>query len=61
ILRREGYPKPYEALKAFTRTHGVINEERITEFIESLDVSDSVKAELLKITPESYTGVSVFD
>jgi adenylosuccinate lyase len=61
ILRREGYPKPYEALKALTRTHGIINEERIADFIESLDIADSVKAELLKITPESYTGVSVFD
>jgi len=61
ILRREGYPKPYEALKSLTRTHGVINEERIAEFIEGLDVKDSVKAELLKITPESYTGVSAFN
>ncbi len=61
ILRREGYPKPYEALKALTRTHGIINEERIAEFIEGLDIADTVKAELYKITPESYTGVSVFD
>jgi adenylosuccinate lyase len=57
ILRREGYPKPYEALKALTRTHGEINRRTIAEFIESLDVSDAVKEELRKITPETYTGI----
>jgi adenylosuccinate lyase len=61
ILRRERYPQPYEALKSLTRTHGVIDARRIADFIETLDVSDAVKAELLKITPESYTGVSVID
>lgn len=57
ILRREGYPQPYEALKALTRTHGAIDAQRIADFIETLNVSEAIKAELLKITPESYTGV----
>ncbi len=57
ILRREGYPEPYEALKALTRTHAGINRQAIAEFIESLDVSASVKEELLQITPETYTGI----
>jgi len=57
ILRREGYPKPYEALKALTRTNLAITSESISEFIDSLDVSESVKNELRNITPHSYTGV----
>jgi adenylosuccinate lyase len=60
VLRRENYPEPYEALKALTRTHGVIDQKAIAEFIESLDVSRGVKDELLKITPENYTGVCNF-
>jgi adenylosuccinate lyase len=60
ILRREGYPKPYEALKALTRTHAAINQKTIAEFIETLDVSRAVKEELLKITPENYTGICDF-
>ncbi len=60
ILRREGYPQPYEALKALTRTHKNIDQKTIAEFIESLDISKSVKDELLKITPESYTGITEF-
>jgi adenylosuccinate lyase len=60
ILRREGYPQPYEALKALTRTHKNIDQKAIAEFIESLDISKSVKAELLKITPENYTGITDF-
>jgi adenylosuccinate lyase len=60
ILRREGYPQPYEALKALTRTHQTIDQKAIAEFIESLDVSQSVKDELLKITPENYTGIIDF-
>lgn len=56
ILRREGYPKPYEALKELTRTHGVINAESIKAFIESLSVSEAVKSELLLISPSNYTG-----
>ena len=60
ILRREGYPQPYEALKALTRTHKNIDARAIAEFIESLDVSRAVKDELLKITPENYTGITKF-
>ena len=60
ILRREGYPKPYEALKTLTRTHKNINAKSIAEFVESLDVSQTVKDELLKITPENYTGITKF-
>jgi adenylosuccinate lyase len=60
ILRREGYPQPYEALKALTRIHKNIEQKTITEFIESLDISKSVKDELLKITPENYTGITEF-
>ena len=57
ILRREGYPHPYEALKALTRTNHTMTEETIHEFIQSLSVSDSVKAELMGITPRNYTGI----
>jgi adenylosuccinate lyase len=60
ILRREGYPQPYEALKALTRTHKNIDQKAIAEFIESLEISKSVKNELLKITPENYTGITKF-
>jgi len=57
ILRREGYPNPYEALKALTRTNSEITESSIKEFISTLEVSDDVKAELLAITPHNYTGM----
>ena len=57
ILRREGYPKPYEALKELTRTHGTINQKTVSDFIDTLDVSKKVKAELKGITPENYTGI----
>ena len=57
ILRREAYPHPYEALKALTRTNNEITEETIRRFIENLDVSESIKAELRAITPQSYTGI----
>lgn len=57
ILRREAYPHPYEALKALTRTNEAITEECIHNFIEGLNVSDSVKAELRAITPHNYTGI----
>ncbi|NNF98944.1 MAG: adenylosuccinate lyase [Desulfobacteraceae bacterium] len=60
ILRREGYPKPYEALMGLTRTHEVIDRESIAKFIGTLSVSESVKEELLDITPENYTGVYDF-
>ena len=57
ILRREAYPHPYEALKALTRTNKHMTEETIHEFIQTLEVSDAVKAELLAITPSNYTGI----
>ncbi len=57
ILRREGYPKPYEALKELTRTNEAITEQSIANFINELNVSESVKEELRKITPHTYTGV----
>ena len=57
ILRRESYPNPYEALKALTRTNTQMTEERIHEFIQGLEVSDAVKAELMAITPSNYTGI----
>ncbi|MDO9339353.1 MAG: adenylosuccinate lyase [Bacteroidales bacterium] len=56
ILRREGYPRPYEALLDLTRTNQKITHESITNFIENLDLSDEVKAELKAITPFNYTG-----
>lgn len=56
ILRREGYPKPYEALKALTRTNKQINSEVIAEFIDTLNVSNAIKEELKNITPMNYTG-----
>ena len=57
ILRREGYPQPYEALKELTRTHGKIDQAAIASFIKNLDIKDQVKDELSKITPENYTGI----
>ena len=57
ILRREAYPHPYEALKALTRTNEKMTEERIHAFVQTLNVSDSVKAELMAIAPYNYTGI----
>ncbi len=57
ILRREAYPHPYEALKALTRTNKHMTEETIHEFIQTLNVNDKVKAELMAITPLNYTGI----
>ena len=57
ILRREGYPHPYEALKALTRTNKPMSEETIHEFVSTLNVNDKVKAELMAITPLNYTGM----
>lgn len=59
ILRREGYPNPYETLKALTRTGSAIDENTMEEFIGGLDVNDSVKDELRAITPWNYTGYSI--
>ena len=57
VLRREGYPKPYEALKALTRTNAHITSESIRDFIATLDISEPVREELRKITPSTYTGI----
>ena len=57
ILRREAYPNPYEALKELTRTNQKVNANTIADFVKTLDVSESVKEEIRKITPSSYTGV----
>jgi len=57
ILRREGYPNPYEALKDLTRTNSVINKEAIHNFIGTLKVSEEVRAELMQITPSNYLGI----
>jgi adenylosuccinate lyase len=58
ILRREGYPKPYEALKALTRQNTVIDESAIGAFIEGLDVSEAIKYELRRLSPSNYIGLS---
>jgi len=57
ILRREGYPEPYEALKVLTRTNEAINEDSIKKFINKLNVSERIKTELNSINPHNYTGV----
>lgn len=57
ILRREGYPNPYEALKALTRTNSKIDQQSLLQFIDSLDIAENVKEELRSITPHSYTGL----
>ncbi len=57
ILRREGYPNPYEALKGLTRTNTKINQGSISNFIDTLEVSNTIKEELKRITPSNYTGI----
>lgn len=57
ILRREAYPNPYEALKSLTRTNAEINRKSIADFIDTLEVSETIKKELKQITPENYTGI----
>ncbi|MDB5285783.1 MAG: purB [Mucilaginibacter sp.] len=57
ILRREGYPNPYEALKELTRTNTQVNAQTIAEFVDTLQISDAVKEELKAITPQNYTGI----
>jgi len=60
VLRREDYPKPYEALKELTRTNEKINGTSIANFIDGLNVNDDIKSELKKITPFNFTGVEMF-
>src|SRR5206468_4664368 len=57
ILRRDGYPNPYEALKELTRTNDAINAQTIAAFVETLAVSEAVKDEIKNITPSNYTGI----
>jgi adenylosuccinate lyase len=57
ILRREGYPNPYEALKGLTRTNEKINQNSISNFIDTLEISNTIKEELKRITPNNYTGI----
>ncbi|RKD96817.1 adenylosuccinate lyase [Marinifilum flexuosum] len=57
ILRREGYPNPYEALKALTRTNTHVTQESIAEFIDTLEIDDDLKAQLKTISPDNYTGI----
>lgn len=59
VLRREGYPQPYEKLKELTRNNEKINEKSIREFIANLDVSESIKEELMLISPHNYTGINM--
>ena len=60
ILRREGYPKPYEALKALTRTNSVVDGDAIAAFIDSLEgISEDVRAELHAISPSNYIGYTI--
>ncbi len=61
VLRREGYPKPYEALLELTRTNADITQESISEFIDTLDISNEVKEELRSITPQTFTGINVME
>lgn len=57
ILRREGYPHPYEALKALTRTNQKITEDSIHQFVQQLDIDDSIRQEIMNITPHNYIGI----
>ena len=57
VLRREGYPNPYETLKALTRTNNRITQESIAEFIDTLEISSELKKQLKQITPSNYTGI----
>ncbi|MGB1103440.1 MAG: adenylosuccinate lyase [Crocinitomicaceae bacterium] len=61
VLRREGYPKPYEALKGLTRTNEKINAQSIAAFIDTLDVSSEIKTELKQITPQNFTGINMVE
>tara|TARA_B110000003_G_C16215492_1_gene365190 strand:- start:34 stop:552 length:519 start_codon:yes stop_codon:yes gene_type:complete len=59
ILRREGYPNPYEALKELTRTNSVIDAKKIAIFIDNLDIDERLKSELKEISPTNYTGIPI--
>jgi adenylosuccinate lyase len=57
VLRREGYPSPYETLKGLTRKNSMVSKESISEFIETLEIRDELKIELKSISPQNYTGI----
>jgi adenylosuccinate lyase len=57
VLRREGYANPYEKLKELTRTNSTIGQKEIHQFIDSLEVNETIKAELKLISPQNYTGI----
>ena len=59
ILRREGFPKPYEALKGLTRKNEAVTKQTVHDFVDTLDVSSDLKEELKKITPQNYTGIQL--
>ena len=59
ILRREGFPKPYEALKGLTRKNEAVTQVTVHEFVDTLPVSDAIKTELKAITPSNYTGIQL--
>jgi adenylosuccinate lyase len=59
VLRREGYPKPYEALRDLTRTNAEINADLLHRFIDTLEVNDGVKTELKRISPHNYLGIQL--
>ena len=59
ILRREGYPKPYEALKGLTRKNEAVTKLTVHNFVDTLAISDDLKEELKKITPQNYTGIQL--
>ena len=59
ILRREGFPKPYEALKGLTRKNEAITKETVHSFVDTLEISDELKKELKAISPQSYTGIQL--
>ncbi len=61
VLRREGFEKPYEALKGLTRTHDKVTKESVHEFIESLEISEKLKEELKTISPSNYLGIQMVD
>jgi adenylosuccinate lyase len=61
VLRREGFEKPYEALKGLTRTHDKVTQESVHEFIEGLDISQKLKEELKNINPSNYLGIQMVD
>ena len=59
VLRREGFPKPYEALKGLTRKNEAVTKETVHAFVDTLEINDILKEELKQITPQNYTGIQL--